>query len=168
MNSTDAAAAALAPAAGTVSAYGGDGIRYALGVSVSVLLVIVTITVAFRYCTRAGTGGSGQQAATDVEAAAGLDEATLMSYPKAVYSVGGAASSCSICLSDFKEGEVLRELPECGHSFHLQCVDPWLRQIQRFLDPLEQLCSLGSLGLLLTSQRLLTLDRDVGSLLLCE
>ncbi|XP_042425677.1 RING-H2 finger protein ATL70-like [Zingiber officinale] len=127
MNSTDAAAAALAPAAGTVSTYGGDGIRYALGVSVSVLLVIVTITVAFRYCTRAGTGGSSQQAATDVEAAAGLDEATLMSYPKAVYSVGGAASSCSICLSDLKEGEVLRELPECGHSFHLQCVDPWLR-----------------------------------------
>ncbi|XP_074576263.1 RING-H2 finger protein ATL70-like [Curcuma longa] len=130
MNSTDAAAAAaLGPAAGTLSTYGGDGIRYALGVSVSVLLVIVTITVAFRYCTRAGAGGSSQQATADVEEveAAGLDEATLMSYPKAVYSRGGAASSCSICLSDFKEGEVLRALTECGHSFHLQCVDPWLR-----------------------------------------
>lgn len=128
MNSTDTAATALAPAAGTLSTYGGDGIRYAVGVSVSVLSVIVTITVAFTYCTRAGTHGASQQAATDVEAAAeGLDEVTLMSYPKAVYSQSGSASSCSICLSDFKEGEVLRALPECGHLFHLQCVDPWLR-----------------------------------------
>jgi Ring finger domain len=32
---------------------------------------------------------------------------------------------CSICLERFSEESLLRPL-ECGHYFHLECIDPWL------------------------------------------
>ncbi|KAJ1431156.1 Zinc finger, RING-type [Sesbania bispinosa] len=33
---------------------------------------------------------------------------------------------CAVCLGDFEEGEELRTLPECMHSFHVPCIDMWL------------------------------------------
>lgn len=63
----------------------------------------------------------------------GLDEATITSYPKLVYSKvklqygSSTACCCSICLADYKETDMLLVLPHCGHLFHVKCVDPWLR-----------------------------------------
>eukprot|EP00760_Papus_ankaliazontas_P038999 PhM_4_TR9461/c0_g1_i1/m.12957 len=37
-----------------------------------------------------------------------------------------AARDCVVCLSEMVRGEVCRTLP-CFHSFHKDCVDPWLR-----------------------------------------
>ncbi|TQD85191.1 hypothetical protein C1H46_029279 [Malus baccata] len=34
--------------------------------------------------------------------------------------------TCAVCLGEFKEGEYFRTLPECSHSFHVQCIDMWL------------------------------------------
>lgn len=33
-----------------------------------------------------------------------------------------------ICLGEYKEKEVLRIIPYCGHTFHLSCIDVWLRK----------------------------------------
>lgn len=33
---------------------------------------------------------------------------------------------CAVCLSAFEEGEEVRELPRCMHSFHVSCIDMWL------------------------------------------
>ena len=35
-------------------------------------------------------------------------------------------AKCSICLSDYEQGESLRQLPVCHHHFHKACVDQWL------------------------------------------
>ncbi|PON76447.1 43kDa postsynaptic protein [Parasponia andersonii] len=71
-----------------------------------------------------------------------IDEAALQRFPKLSYSQldesrggGGdcsraadkAFSTCSVCLADYQGSDVLRVLPDCGHVFHVRCVDPWLR-----------------------------------------
>merc|ERR1719482_694072 len=35
--------------------------------------------------------------------------------------------SCTICIEDFREGDVQRTLP-CFHRFHSHCVDRWLQE----------------------------------------
>merc|ERR1712154_74423 len=35
--------------------------------------------------------------------------------------------ACSICMADFIEGDVTRQLP-CFHEFHRECVDKWFLQ----------------------------------------
>ncbi|GLJ38565.1 hypothetical protein SUGI_0786330 [Cryptomeria japonica] len=33
--------------------------------------------------------------------------------------------SCTVCLSEFEENENARLLPNCNHSFHVECVNMW-------------------------------------------
>jgi hypothetical protein len=37
-----------------------------------------------------------------------------------------AGGACSICLSAFEDGEDVRILPACGHSYHADCIKHWL------------------------------------------
>ena len=129
-----------------------DGFGYGIAVSVSLLLLITTITLASYYCTRVNTtplppGAAHRRsrfaddglASADIES--GIDEATLMTYPRLLYSeikllrssekgrgAAAAAACCSICLADYKDSDELWQLPDCGHVFHVKCVDPWLRR----------------------------------------
>jgi hypothetical protein len=68
----------------------------------------------------------------------GLDQAVINSYPKFHFSKdtsaassdgfgGGGDTTCSICLCEYKEAEMLRMMPECKHYFHLCCLDAWLK-----------------------------------------
>ncbi|GFP85867.1 RING-H2 finger protein atl70, partial [Phtheirospermum japonicum] len=62
------------------------------------------------------------------------DEVTLVGYSKLLYSEAkvshkdSTAACCSIYLEDYKSCDMHRGLPECGHLFHLKCIDPWLRR----------------------------------------
>ncbi|XAR66298.1 hypothetical protein NMG60_11012478 [Bertholletia excelsa] len=38
----------------------------------------------------------------------------------------GEDTTCAVCLCEFEEGEELRTLPECAHTFHVSCIDMWL------------------------------------------
>ncbi|MED6220082.1 hypothetical protein PIB30_041467, partial [Stylosanthes scabra] len=35
--------------------------------------------------------------------------------------------TCAVCLGELEEGEEVRSMPECMHSFHVPCIDMWLR-----------------------------------------
>ncbi|XP_009606479.1 RING-H2 finger protein ATL70 [Nicotiana tabacum] len=117
------------------------GFGYGIGVSVGILILITTITLTSYFCTRNQTSELptrrqrtinrnelSEHCVVDI----GLDEKTLLSYPKLLYSEAkvnhkdSTASCCSICLADYKKKDMLRLLPDCGHLFHLKCVDPWL------------------------------------------
>lgn len=61
----------------------------------------------------------------------GLDAAAIASYPKVAFSSRATADAdamCSICLSEYRDGEMLRVMPECRHGFHVACLDAWLRR----------------------------------------
>ncbi|MCL7033550.1 hypothetical protein MKW94_028189 [Papaver nudicaule] len=119
-----------------------NGHRYFIGIAAGVIMFVVTIAISSFYCTRVpdpprqnnGTGGDEHNHPGDIEV--GLDEATLETYPKLLYSEAklqtkhttSDGSCCSICLADYKSTDVTRLLPDCGHFFHQKCVDPWLLQ----------------------------------------
>jgi hypothetical protein len=119
-----------------------DGFAYSIGFSIGVVVVIVMITAASYYCTRRhalsepsnhGNSLTSTERSDSVIIDVGLDEAALRSFPKFLYSQAklhkgdSTASCCSICLADYKNTDMLRLLPDCGHLFHRKCVDPWLR-----------------------------------------
>ncbi|KAL3521080.1 hypothetical protein ACH5RR_019229 [Cinchona calisaya] len=47
-------------------------------------------------------------------------------YQKGAGLIAENDGMCAVCLSEFEEGEELRTLPECMHSFHAECIDMWL------------------------------------------
>jgi len=60
----------------------------------------------------------------------GAREEVIASLPLIEYSPSAAEesqTSCAVCLCDFECAEKLRHLP-CGHKFHVDCIDTWLRR----------------------------------------
>uniref|UniRef100_A0A2P2JY85 Uncharacterized protein MANES_05G126000 n=1 Tax=Rhizophora mucronata TaxID=61149 RepID=A0A2P2JY85_RHIMU len=58
----------------------------------------------------------------------GLKKKILRSLPKETFSEdwGAKLSDCAICLAEFAPGDEIRVLPQCGHGFHVNCIDTWL------------------------------------------
>ncbi|KAK1283117.1 RING-H2 finger protein ATL16 [Acorus calamus] len=66
----------------------------------------------------------------------GLDESVIRLIPIVRFRTGGGAGNsercrslyeCAVCLCEFQEEEKLRLLPNCLHSFHIDCIDTWLQ-----------------------------------------
>lgn len=62
--------------------------------------------------------------------------AAIRSYPSFTYSAkvgtgtvaaGVNDTTCPICISEYVESEMMRMMPQCGHYFHLNCLDEWLK-----------------------------------------
>ncbi|CAI0381602.1 unnamed protein product [Linum tenue] len=58
----------------------------------------------------------------------GVKKKILRALPKQTFSTDTAAkfSDCAICLVEFAVGDEFRVLPQCGHGFHVDCIDTWL------------------------------------------
>jgi hypothetical protein len=66
----------------------------------------------------------------------GLDESVIRSIPVFKFKKEGNSFSnlgernfceCAVCLNEFQEAERLRNLPNCNHVFHIDCIDVWLQ-----------------------------------------
>ncbi|CAD6236096.1 unnamed protein product [Miscanthus lutarioriparius] len=89
-----------------------------------------------------GDGAAGQRHRL-FPSGGGLDDAAIAGLAVTLYrqrggggGTGAGASAaddaaqqqcCSICLGEFQEGDKVKALPRCGHGFHPECVDAWLR-----------------------------------------
>ncbi|KAL8205621.1 hypothetical protein R6Q57_009172 [Mikania cordata] len=62
----------------------------------------------------------------------GLSKDFIKTLPKCVFKDSRKPTdqrtdtNCAICLQDFEKEEEGRELPSCGHVFHVKCIDEWL------------------------------------------
>ncbi|XP_044433425.1 RING-H2 finger protein ATL74-like [Triticum aestivum] len=84
---------------------------------------------ALRYVGRGAAVAVGQAGATERVACSGsgIKRRVLRSLPVEVYGSGEDIDDvCAICLGEFVDGEKVRVLPQCGHGFHVRCVDAWL------------------------------------------
>ncbi|XP_073283957.1 RING-H2 finger protein ATL40-like [Primulina huaijiensis] len=58
----------------------------------------------------------------------GLDPSVISSLPVSVFKQTNSGNSieCSVCLCALEDGERVRLLPNCNHSFHVDCINKWL------------------------------------------
>ncbi|KAK8588223.1 hypothetical protein V6N13_087167 [Hibiscus sabdariffa] len=69
-------------------------------------------------------------APTSVVASKGLDPSVIETIPTFIYSDIAKDSQfsplvCAVCLSEFGNDEKARVLPNCNHTFHVDCIDMW-------------------------------------------
>ncbi|GAB4853942.1 hypothetical protein Ancab_018151 [Ancistrocladus abbreviatus] len=66
----------------------------------------------------------------------GLDESVIKTMPLSIYTTKNQSKGdliqvfprdCAVCLLEFEENDYIRTLPQCSHSFHVDCIDIWLR-----------------------------------------
>ncbi|KAI3520325.1 hypothetical protein L1887_09673 [Cichorium endivia] len=116
---------------------------------VLLVLLLLAFTYAFHNCRRSRSAAppsisfvntSSDDAYNEhhIRFSPGLDDDVLVTFPSFVYSEAAmphkgdttadtSGSGCSICLADYKPTDVVRLLPECGHFFHVKCIDTWLK-----------------------------------------
>ncbi|KAI9128402.1 hypothetical protein K1719_001395 [Acacia pycnantha] len=63
----------------------------------------------------------------------GLDESIIKTIPFSLFTAKSkdhfeeSRRDCAVCLLEFEDDEYVRTLPFCSHTFHLDCIDVWLR-----------------------------------------
>ncbi|XP_020257459.1 RING-H2 finger protein ATL56-like [Asparagus officinalis] len=76
-----------------------------------------------------GDDGDGRRRERSSSEGSGLSNDDLKKLPCYYYAMRGrrrSASECAVCLEVFEDGDKCRMLPQCEHSFHVDCVDSWL------------------------------------------
>ncbi|KAF2289828.1 hypothetical protein GH714_038844 [Hevea brasiliensis] len=110
---------------------------YSLAGVVCASLALVAYHLLFvKYCIvrRPRTAMAANSISTPVEGGEmviGVEEHVLNTIPILLYSENNTQlakidqSECVICLGELEEGDKVRSLPNCGHVFHVPCIDDW-------------------------------------------
>jgi len=71
------------------------------------------------------------QAVGQVNGGGGLSQAEIEGIPVFEYrrkeaAAPAPAEQCAVCINVVRDGEAVRRLPSCAHTFHAPCIDGWL------------------------------------------
>ncbi|KAK3002458.1 hypothetical protein RJ639_012328 [Escallonia herrerae] len=107
---------------------GSDFVVILVALLCALICVLGLVAVARCAWIRRISGRITGLAANPPAANKGLKKKVLRSLPKLTFSVNDAGkfSDCAICLAEFVVGDEIRVLPQCGHGFHVGCIDTWL------------------------------------------
>ncbi|KAL9328323.1 hypothetical protein ACSQ67_003326 [Phaseolus vulgaris] len=130
LKSADNAAVAAAAPPPEAVALESDFVVILAALLCALICVVGLVAVARCAWLRRGPGGGNSPRQAVVNK--GLKKKVLQSLPKFAYVDSNpnkwvATSECVICLGDFAAGDEIRVLPQCGHGFHVSCIDEWLR-----------------------------------------
>ncbi|KAG4992645.1 hypothetical protein AAZX31_09G232200 [Glycine max] len=130
------------------------GLGYSIAIALAFLFLLSTLLLSsylccrhnrrrLRHTTAAATSDGGivlprvifvaEDEDEDGSVAVGFDQSVINSYPRFQFNRDNARNNniinttCSICLCEYKDSEMLRMMPECRHYFHLCCLDSWLK-----------------------------------------
>lgn len=54
-----------------------------------------------------------------------LSSLPVFLYPRSNSHEEEPPQGCTVCLSEFEKDDIIRLLPKCNHSFHVDCIDMW-------------------------------------------
>ncbi|KAG0552980.1 hypothetical protein BDA96_01G555600 [Sorghum bicolor] len=99
-------------------------------VILAALLCALICVVGLAAVARCARSRAGAPSAAQAAARRGLKKKALRALPSLAYEDAVAEAKvlteCAICLSEFAPREEVRVLPQCGHAFHVACIDTWL------------------------------------------
>ncbi|KAL4566583.1 hypothetical protein LXL04_030701 [Taraxacum kok-saghyz] len=95
-----------------------------LFVGIAVLVIIHVCLAGRRSWMTQGSNGSSNE----VRNSSTISEGHIKNLPWYDYQEDkvGKEVECVVCLEGFKGGDKCRLLPNCRHSFHVNCIDSWL------------------------------------------
>ncbi|GMI94914.1 hypothetical protein HRI_003160700 [Hibiscus trionum] len=102
----------------------------------AIVLAIYNLIV-IRWCTQRHDDSNRRARLAEMAAARSFENQSrhLLSsfkYKKGSSNMGSEDTGgeyeyeCAVCLSVFEDGDEVRQLPRCKHSFHASCIDMWL------------------------------------------
>ncbi|XP_020113612.1 RING-H2 finger protein ATL66 isoform X1 [Ananas comosus] len=93
------------------------------------LLSFTTLCLLFRWACNRRHRTAASLSDSAMHQRVGLDPEAIKKIPVKPHRATATEeeAQCPICLSGLDEGEKVKVLPSCGHCFHPECVDAWLR-----------------------------------------
>ncbi|KAF5769102.1 putative transcription factor C2H2 family [Helianthus annuus] len=99
----------------------------------AVICVVGLIAVArCAWLRRGSVANGGGRSSNQQNYNKGMKKKMIEVIPKFTYDADvredekSCSSECAICLGEYVKGDEIRVLPQCGHRFHVGCVDTWL------------------------------------------
>ncbi|KAI3717089.1 hypothetical protein L1987_68443 [Smallanthus sonchifolius] len=93
------------------------------------LIMIMVAVVGIIVFTYSGTLRHQSIANRITSADKGIEKKVVEALPKSAYDSDRrkiSTGDCVICLMEYADGDKIRVLPECGHGFHVGCIEKWL------------------------------------------
>ncbi|CAO2181365.1 unnamed protein product [Urochloa humidicola] len=110
------------------------GLSFAIGILTFLLYLALWYLCSARRRRNRQHRLAAMSAAADPSGEHGMSADAIAALPTFVFAPGDGEPAaeeelldCPVCLGQVEAGEKVRRLPKCGHMFHAECVDAWLR-----------------------------------------